>query len=214
MIVSGSDGLEFPDGSDQTSAFTGNAASITAGTLAVARGGTGLSSVGTNGNFLQSNGTAWVSAAGVVTESGNNTLSGNNSFTSYNSIDALLELCTVTAAAPASTTNYDAITQAVQYYTTNAANNWTLNIRGNSGTTLNSIMAIGQSITVALITTQGGTAYYPTALQVDGSSVTPKYQGGTAWTSGNINGLDVYSYTIIKTANATFTALASQTQFK
>jgi hypothetical protein len=63
MIISGSDGLEFPDGSDQTSAFTGNASSITSGILAVARGGTGLSSVGTSGNVLQSNGTAWVSAA-------------------------------------------------------------------------------------------------------------------------------------------------------
>ena len=63
MIIDGSTGLEFPDGSDQTSAFTGNASSITSGTLAVARGGTGLSSVGTAGNFLQSNGTSWVSAA-------------------------------------------------------------------------------------------------------------------------------------------------------
>jgi len=176
------------------SSFVGpsNASSIT-GIVAIANGGTGANSL---------------ASAGIAT------LSGNNVFTSYNSIDALLELCTITAAAPASTTNYDAITQAVQYYTTNAANNWTLNIRGNSGTTLNSIMATGQSITVALITTQGGTAYYATALQVDGSPVTPKYQGGSAWTAGNINGLDVYSYTIIKTANATFTALASQTQFK
>jgi hypothetical protein len=183
-----------PVSSGGTGSNTGvNAATSITGILPVANGGTGANSL---------------SSAGIVTASANNT------FTTYNSIDALLELCTITAAAPASTTNYDVITQAVQYYTSNAANNWTLNIRGNSGTTLNSIMAIGQSVTVALITTQGGTAYYATALQVDGSSVTPKYQGGTAWSSGNINGLDVYSYTIIKTANATFTALASQTQFK
>jgi hypothetical protein len=37
MIISGSDGLEFPDGSDQGTAFTGNAATITSGTLNVAR---------------------------------------------------------------------------------------------------------------------------------------------------------------------------------
>ena len=166
----------------------------------------GISSGGTGASTL--------AGAGIATLSGNNTFSGTNSFTTYNSIDALLELCTITGAAPASTTNFDVITQAVQYYTSNAANNWTLNIRGNSGTTLNSIMATGQSVTIALITTQGSTPYYATALQVDGSSVTPRYQGGTAWTSGNASGLDVYSYTIIKTANATFTALASQTQFK
>ena len=155
-----------------------------------------------------------VALASNLSVAGTTTHTGVVTNSTYANIEALLELCTITASAPASTTNYDAITQAVQYYTTDAANNWTLNIRGNSGTTLNSIMSIGQSVTVALITTQGGTAYYATALQVDGSSVTPKYQGGTAWTSGNINGLDVYSYTIIKTADATFTALASQTQFK
>jgi hypothetical protein len=160
------------------------------------------------------NSTQAVALANNLTVAGTTTHTGVVTNSTYANIDALLELCTITAAAPSSTTNYDVITQAVQYYTSNAANNWTLNIRGNSGTTLNSIMAIGQAVTVALITTQGGTAYYASALQVDGNAVTPKYQGGTAWTGGNINGLDVYSYTIIKTANATFTALASQTQFK
>lgn len=169
------------------------------GTLPVANGGTGATSL---------------SGAGIVTASANNTFSGNNTFTTYNSIDALLELCTITAAAPSSTTNFDVITQAVQYYTSNAANNWTLNIRGNSGTTLNSIMATGQSVTIALITTQGATPYYATGLQVDGNAVTPRYQGGTAWSSGNASGLDVYSYTVVKTGNATFVVLASQTQFK
>jgi hypothetical protein len=62
--------------------------------------------------------------------------------------------------------------------------------------------------------TNGATAYYNTALQVDGASVTPKWQGGTAPVLGNASAIDVYAYTVIKTANATFTALASQTQFK
>lgn len=184
----------------------------------------GLISTGDNSNTLliqtgdttaiTINNTQAVALSNNLSVAGTTTHTGVVSNLTYANIDALLELCTITAAAPSSTTNFDVITQAVQYYTSNAANNWTLNIRGNSGTTLNSIMAIGQSVTIALITTQGGTAYYATALQVDGSSVTPKYQGGTAWSSGNTNGLDVYSYTIIKTANATFTALASQTQFK
>lgn len=132
----------------------------------------------------------------------------------YGKIKALLETATITAAAPSATTNFDAITQAVQYYTTSAANNWTLNIRGNSTTTLDSIMSTGQSLTIAVVTTQGATPYYASALTIDGGAVTPKYQGGTAWTSGNASGLDVYAYTVIKTATATFTVLASQTQFK
>ena len=126
---------------------------------------------------------------------------------------SILEGATITAAAPSSTTNFDVITQAVQYYTTNAANNFTFNIRGNSTTTLNSTMATGQAVTIALLVTNGGTAYYPSAIQVDGVSVTPKWQGGTAPTAGNASSTDVYNFVVIKTASATYTVLASQTQF-
>ena len=88
-----------------------------------------------------------------------------------------------------------------------------MNIRGNSGTTLNNSMVTGQSLTVAFLCTNGGTAYYQTAMTIDGSAVTPKWQGGTAPSSGNTSSVDVYSYTVIKTGAATFTVLASQTKF-
>jgi hypothetical protein len=126
---------------------------------------------------------------------------------------SILEGATITASAPASTTNFDVITQAVQFYTTNAANNFTFNIRGNSGTTLNATMATGQAVTIALLVTNGATAYYPTAIQIDGSSVTPKWQGGTAPAAGFANSVDVYNFVVIKTASATYTVLASQSQF-
>ena len=75
-------------------------------------------------------------------------------------------------------------------------------------------MSVGDSITIALLAKQGSTAYYQSALTIDGSSVTPLYQGGTAWTSGNASGVDAYVLTIIKTASATYTVIASQTQYK
>jgi hypothetical protein len=75
------------------------------------------------------------------------------------------------------------------------------------------MMTTGQSVTTALLCTQGATAYYNTALQIDGNSVTPKWQGGTAPAAGNASSVDVYVYTIIKTASATFTVFASQTRF-
>jgi len=74
-------------------------------------------------------------------------------------------------------------------------------------------MSTGQSMTVAFLVTQGATAYYNNVVQVDGSTVTPKFQGGTAYTAGNASSIDVYSYTIIKTGSAAFTVLASQTKF-
>jgi hypothetical protein len=126
---------------------------------------------------------------------------------------AALEKVTISATAATGTINYDLSTQSVLYYTSNATGNWTLNIRGDSSTTLNSMMATGQSMTLAFLATQGSTAYYNSAVTIDGSSVTPKWFGGSAPSAGNANGIDVYTYTIIKTGSATFTALASLSRF-
>jgi len=123
------------------------------------------------------------------------------------------EAVTISATAATGTINYDVTTQSVLYYTTNASANWTLNVRASSGTTLNSALSTGESVTIAFLVTNGGTAYYQSAFQVDGSSVTPKWQGGTAPTSGNASSVDIYSVTVVKTGAATFSAFASQTRF-
>lgn len=123
------------------------------------------------------------------------------------------ETATVSATAATGTVNFDVITQSVLYYTTNSSANWTVNIRGSSTVTLNAFMATGQAVTVAFLATNGGTAYYNNAVTVDGVSVTPKWQGGTAPTQGNASSIDVYTYTIIKTGSAAYTVLASQTRF-
>jgi len=124
------------------------------------------------------------------------------------------ETTTVAASAATGTLNYDVTTQSVWYYTSNASANFTMNFRGSSGTSLNTAMATGQTVTVVFLNTNGATAYYNNAVNIDGNSVTPKYQGGTAWSAGNASGIDAYSYTIIKTGSAAFTVLAALTQFK
>jgi hypothetical protein len=123
------------------------------------------------------------------------------------------ETATVSATAATGTINYDTLTQVVLYYTTNASGNFTVNFRGNSGTTLDSVMSTGQSLSATFLVTNGGTAYYNSAVTIDGSSVTPKWQGGSAPTSGNASSVDTYTYVIVKTGSATFTVLASQTKF-
>ena len=138
---------------------------------------------------------------------------GRATFNGQGKIQSVAEKVTSEATAATGTVNYDVLTQAVWNFTTDATGNWTLNIRGDGSNSLNSIMDIGESITIAHIVSQGGTAYYNSAVQIDGASVTPEYQGGAAPTAGNADSLDAYSYTIIKTADATFTVLASQTQF-
>ena len=119
----------------------------------------------------------------------------------------------VSATAATGTVNLDVVTASVLIYTTNASGNWTLNVRGNSTTTLDSLMSTGEQITVVFESPNGGTAYYPTAFNIDSVAVTPKWLGGTAPSSGNINSTDVYIYTIRKTGAATFTVLASQNKF-
>jgi hypothetical protein len=124
------------------------------------------------------------------------------------------ERTTVTATAATGTINYDASTQGVLYYTSNASANWTLNIRAASGVTLSSVLAVGDAITVTHLVTNGSTAYYNNVLQIDGTTVTPKYQGGTAFASGNASSIDAYVYTVVKTAaTPTYTVFASQTKF-
>ena len=123
------------------------------------------------------------------------------------------ERLTVAATAATGTVNYDALTQGVLYYTSNASANWTLNVRGDGSTTLNDSLATNDSITIVFLVTQGATAYYGSALTIDGSAVTPKYITGTAFSAGNASSIDSYVYTIIKTGSATFTVLASQTKF-
>jgi hypothetical protein len=123
------------------------------------------------------------------------------------------ERLTVSATAATGTIPFDILTSGILYYTSNASANWTLNVRGSSGATLNDSLATNDSITVVFFVTNGGTAYYQTGFQIDGSAVTPKWQNGTAPSAGNANSIDIYSYTIVKTGNAAFTAFGSQTRF-
>jgi hypothetical protein len=136
---------------------------------------------------------------------------GNNQTIGLNS--SILEAATITATAASGTVNYDAITQSVLYSTANATGNWVVNVRGSSSVTLDSLLAVGQSMSLTYLTTQSATAYYNTGVTIDGASVTVKWQGGTAPASGNASSLDVYTYVIIKTASATYTVLGSQTKF-
>ena len=123
------------------------------------------------------------------------------------------ERWSVSATAATGTIPLDILTSGILYYTTDASANWTLNIRGNGSTSLNDSLVTNDSITVVFFVTNGATPYYQTGFQIDGSSVTPKWQNGTAPSAGNANSIDIYSYTIVKTGSAAFTAFGSQTKF-
>jgi hypothetical protein len=164
--------------------------------------GTGITGGGTSGAVTVSADTS------VVT-----TLTGTQTVTNKTLSAPILvspeERWTISATAATGTINLDTLTQGVLYYTSNASANFTLNFRGDGSNTLNSTLTIGDTITVSFLVTNGSTAYYANAFQIDGSSVTPKWSGGTAPAAGNASSIDAYLFTIIKTADATFTVLAA-----
>lgn len=118
----------------------------------------------------------------------------------------------VVASAATGTINFDVSTASVWYYTSNATANHTLNFRYSSGATLSSVLAVGDAITLVWLNTNGATAYYPSTIQIDGSTVTPKVPA--AISAGNASAIDAYVFTIIKTAaTPTYTVLETQTKF-
>jgi hypothetical protein len=123
------------------------------------------------------------------------------------------ELGLIVASAPAATQTFFLASGAVQLYTVAATANWVLNFGWSTGTTMNTEMAVGDSVTATMLTTQGTTAFFPTSVEIDGSAVAVNWQGGAAPTAGHPSGIDAYNFTIFKTAASTYTVLASQTQF-
>ena len=155
-------------------------------------------------------------ALSVSGKSNVDTLTVNTSLTvtGTTTVAQAKEKVTVVGAGAGGTVTFDALTQAISYYTSASSSNFVLNVRGNSGTTLNSIMSVGESITVVLLSTQGASSWYLTTVQVDGTAtgVTTRWATQTP-SAGGTNGIDAYTLTIIKTASATFTVLAAQSKF-
>jgi len=167
--------------------------------------------VAVSGNISALNG--FVTIGNTTVGLGNTATSVGNLTITNTLVTEMRETANVSATAATGTINYDALTQVVLYFTTNASGNFTVNFRGNGTTSLDTVMSTGQSLSATFLVTNGATAYYNSAVQVDGSSVTPKWQGGSAPTSGNASSIDSYTYVIIKTGSATFTVLASVTKF-
>lgn len=161
-------------------------------------------------------GSAWVDLvtdpATLATLTGTQTLT-NKTLTAPVLNGATRETAQIVATGFAGYTYYVTTNGAIQYITASSTANGTVNITAASGSTLNSLMATGQTLTVVLMITNNATPYYPTAYQIDGATVTPKWSSGTAPTGGNANAIDVYTFTIIKLGTATYHVLANQTKF-
>ena len=215
-VSGGNTGLTFNGGP-----VTASGTITASGTLVVSAGGTGASTLtgvlkgtGTTAIVAATAGTDFVSPIVATNFTAQQTFAGATNILAAVFTNAA-EKVTVATSAATGTLNYDITSQSVLYYTGNATANFIPNFRGSAGNTLTSILATGQAVSAVWAVTMGTTAFYSTAVQIDGSTtgVTLKWQGGAAPTAGNASSVDAYNYTIIKTASASFTVLAAQTQF-
>ena len=159
---------------------------------------------------------SWKTVNNFAKLNSSQTFSAKQIFSTDTSIGAkisnLAETANVVISVAPATVNYDILTQSVLYYTANSTSNVTVNLRGSSTKTLDSIVANGECITAVFVMTNGLTAYTANTIQIDGIAVTPKWQGGTR-AIGNANSADSYIFSTVKTSNNSYIVLASLTKY-
>jgi len=203
---------------DGSTAWTSLGYTVTDGDITGVTAGTGLSGGGNSGGVTLAIDSTVATLTGTQTLTNKtltspvvNTAAITGGTLANTVIKGLEEDVNVVGSAATGTINFDVETASIWYYTSNASANHTLNFRYNSSTSLDSAMATGDAITLVWLNTNGTTAYYPNTIQIDGTTVTPKVPA--AISAGNASSIDAYSFTIIKTASATFTVLETQTKF-
>ena len=156
-----------------------------------------------------------IDSVGLITaRSGINVLAGISTFkgANFNGGTLLKEKVKITAGKLSDNLNIDLENGMVHHFTTAETAAATPNIRVSSSVSLNSMMAIGETITLSVITTAGANGFSAN-WTIDGVAVTEAWNGGSAPSAGGSSGKDFYTLNIIKTADATFTVLANVSNF-
>ena len=107
--------------------------------------------------------------------------------------------------------NFDVITTPIKIFRTQATSLFTVNVRGDATTSLWNLVGVGESITANFFVTNiNGSSYYPSAFTIDSVPITPQFQGGSAFASGNPT--DLYVLYIARSPQGWY-MYASQTKF-
>ncbi len=164
-------------------------------------------------------------SVGTITATGNVSVGGTLTYQDVENVDSvglitarsgvdfnghLRESVNITAGKLSDNTNINLDNGMVHYFTTTETTTSTPNIRTATG--INTDLSIGDTASVTIIVTAAA-AGYAARVNIDGlaTGITTSWVGGSAPSTGGSSGLDMYSYQIIKTADATFTVIGNLT---
>ena len=132
------------------------------------------------------------------------TITNDSAFKFSNS--SLTEKVKITAGKLSDNQNINLDNGMVHYFTTTETTTSTPNITASAG--INTIMSTGDTMVVTLITTAAAGGY-SAQLTIEGAATTENWIGGEAPAAGGASGVDIYSYTIIKTGSAAYTVIGN-----
>ena len=149
-------------------------------------------------------------------EIGLNAISANNLASNLHiSLTQVLETGNVYSVAVGGNVNIDLENNTLYFFSSNTTANVTFNFRANTQNTLDSQLPIGSTVTSAILLKQGATRYRAN-VYVDGTLQTPWWLGNSApsFATTQQESIDVYSFSILKTAANAYTVLASNANFQ
>ena len=216
-----------------TNFYGTNGVNVTAGGVKVTAGGVDVTAGGLNVTAGISTFAGDVSIGDSITHSGDNTairFPAADTFTvetagserlrvtstggiHFNNAE-LIERVKITAGKLSDNQNINLDNGMIHHFTTAESTTATPNIVSSAG--INTNMAIGDAISVTIVTTAAAAGYAAT-VNIDGQKISAgqgslNWTGGSAPSDGGASGVDIYAYTLIKTADAKFTVIATQTK--
>ena len=168
---------------------------------------------GTTGTFSSTvSGTTGTFTSGVVVSGAGVTISATELDVGVkaNFSGPLSENVNITAGKLSDNTDINIDKGMIHLFTTQETTTSTPNITSNAG--INTDLAVGDSLTVSVITTAAAGGY-SAQWKIDGTAVTEAWNGGSAPSSGGSSGKDYYTINIIKTGSAAYTVLGNVANF-
>ena len=158
-----------------------------------------------------------IDSVGLITaRSGINVLAGISTFkgANFNGGNIIKEKCNINAGKLSDNINIDLENGMVHGFgnlgTTAETATSTPNIRVSASVSLDSVLDVGDTIVVTVMTTAAAAAFSAN-WTIDGAAVTEKWVGGAAPAAGGAAGIDTYSLTITKTGSAAFNVIGNVT---